>query len=231
MKKFGFVIADDQEFAPVEKLACKLGGQVYNAYGDKIAKFTVENNGNAAQMVAIWCGIGKVNSAGGAAALCYAEKVDAIINFGLSGAIKGVRKNDVTIGTKFVEHDFDLTPLGYKPGQKPQETYEYYPDKQLYDMLISAHPELKPCVLVSGDMFVSDTNKKNFVIEQFGGGCCDMESAAIASVCHKLGVPFAAIRSISDDADESAAESYTEVNVLKEDTLVNIVMDAIKNTL
>ena len=36
------------------------------------------------------------------------------------------------------------------------------------------------------------------------GLCVEMEGAAVAQVCHDYGLPFAAMRSISDRADDSA---------------------------
>lgn len=52
-----------------------------------------------------------------------------------------------------------------------------------------------------------------------------METAAIASVCHKCGIPFICLRKISDDADDSATEQYREMNERAEDTLTNVLQD------
>ena len=52
-----------------------------------------------------------------------------------------------------------------------------------------------------------------------------METAAIASVCDMAGIPFAALRRISDDAGDSATESYTEMNSSGELYLPNIFLD------
>jgi adenosylhomocysteine nucleosidase len=35
-----------------------------------------------------------------------------------------------------------------------------------------------------------------------------MESAAVAQVCYEYSVPFTVVRTISDDADESAANDF-----------------------
>ena len=73
-------------------------------------------------------------------------------------------------------------------------------------------------------MFVSSKEKKDYIINKFGGGCCDMESAAVASVCYKMEMPFISIRKLSDDADEQAADTYRESNNLKEDVLINMIL-------
>ena len=219
--KLGLVIADDMEFAPVVEKSKLYNGETFNLCGDKAVKFeTVCGN----IIVAVLCGTGKVNAAGATAALICKERPDCIINIGLSGAIKGVYKNDLVICEKLLEHDFDLTPLGYDLGVKPQKTYIYEPDKDLFDKFVNKFSALKPCVFVTGDMFVSSKEKKDYIIDKFNGGCCDMESAAVASVCFKMEVPFVSLRKLSDDADDNAADTYRESNNLKEDVLINMIL-------
>ncbi|MBQ4155243.1 MAG: 5'-methylthioadenosine/S-adenosylhomocysteine nucleosidase [Clostridia bacterium] len=219
--KLGLVIADDMEFAPVEQKSKLYNGETFTLGGDKAVKFeTVCGN----IIVAVLCGTGKVNAAGATATLICKERPDCIINLGLSGAIKGVYKNDIVICDKLLEHDFDLSPLGYEVGVKPQKTYIYEADKDLFDRFTNKFSAIKPCTFVTGDMFVSSKEKKEYIINKFGGGCCDMESAAVASVCYKMEVPFISIRKLSDDADEEAADTYRESNNLKEDVLINMIL-------
>ena len=219
--KLGLVIADDMEFAPVEQKSKLYNGETFNLCGDKAVKFeTVCGN----IIVAVLCGTGKVNAAGATAALICKERPDCIINLGLSGAIKGVYKNDIVICDKLLEHDFDLSPLGYEVGVKPQKTYIYEADKDLFERFTNKFSAIKPCTFVTGDMFVSSKEKKDYIIDKFGGGCCDMESAAVASVCYKMAVPFVSIRKLSDDADDNAPDTYRESNNLKEDVLINMII-------
>jgi len=219
--KLGLVIADDMEFAPIEQKSKLYNGETFTLGGDKAVKFeTVCGN----IIVAVLCGTGKVNAAGATATLICKERPDCIINLGLSGAIKGVYKNDIVICDKLLEHDFDLSPLGYEVGVKPQKTYVYEADKDLFDRFTNKFSAIKPCTFVTGDMFVSSKEKKEYIINKFGGGCCDMESAAVASVCYKMEVPFISIRKLSDDADEEAADTYRESNNLKEDVLINMIL-------
>ncbi len=219
--KIGLVIADDMEFAPLVKSAQGYNPQEFVLCSDKAIRFTLENG---TEFVAVLCGTGKVNAAGATATLICKETPDCVVNFGLSGAISGVRKNDIVIGTKFIEHDFDLTPLGYEISVKPQEVYHYTPDEKLFDLFVKKFDFLKPCVFVTGDMFVSSKDKKEYIMTKFDGGCCDMESAAVASVCHKCDTPFVSFRKLSDDADESANEVYRESNSLQEQVLADMVI-------
>lgn len=219
--KIGLVIADDMEFEPIVEKSKQFNGSSFYICKDRAVKFETFA-GNV--IVAVLCGTGKVNAAGAASALIFTEKPDCVINFGLSGALSGVYKNDLVIGTEFIEHDFDLTHFGYKIGEKPQKVYKYEPDKELFDKFVKKFSVLKPCVCVTGDSFIASKDKKEFLIKEFNGGCCDMESAAIASVCYKCDMPYLSFRKLSDDADDGAKDSYRELNNLKEDVLINMVI-------
>ena len=64
--------------------------------------------------------------------------------------------------------------------------------------------------VVSGDQFISDGAKKNWLTEQFQGYCTEMEGAAIAQAAWLNHIPFLIIRAISDKADNSAEMDYGE---------------------
>jgi len=60
-------------------------------------------------------------------------------------------------------------------------------------------------LIVSGDRFVA-TSAESTVLRQTlpSALAVEMEGAAVAQVCHDFGVPFAAVRTVSDRADDSA---------------------------
>ncbi|RAZ23113.1 5'-methylthioadenosine/adenosylhomocysteine nucleosidase, partial [Klebsiella oxytoca] len=62
----------------------------------------------------------------------------------------------------------------------------------------------------SGDQFISDKAKKDWISEHFQGFCTEMEGAAIAQAAYLNQVPFLIIRAISDKADNSAQMDYAE---------------------
>jgi adenosylhomocysteine nucleosidase len=70
-------------------------------------------------------------------------------------------------------------------------------------------PALHHGLIASGDEFVSSSERivqlKNHLPEVLA---VEMEGAAVAQVCHEFEIPFAIIRTISDDADESSAEDF-----------------------
>ena len=62
--------------------------------------------------------------------------------------------------------------------------------------------------VVSGDQFISDKDKKNWLVDHFAGFCTEMEGAAIAHAAYLNQIPFLVIRAISDKADDSASVDY-----------------------
>lgn len=222
--KIGLVIADSDEFAPLEKLMPELGGKPVSVAGRKAYTFSVATG----EITAVHCGIGKVNAATAAAAL--AEKgVNMLLNIGLSGGISGVRRGELILPERFLEHDFDLTGIGYKPCEKPGQEYIYFANRELCEKLAAVSGARIFGTAVCGDCFVSDNNLRDFLKEQFGATTCDMETAAVAYVAKGYNIPFAALRKVSDDAGDTAAGDYRELNEKAENVLVLAVLGLAEN--
>jgi 5'-methylthioadenosine/S-adenosylhomocysteine nucleosidase len=143
------------------------------------------------------------------AAIALSEKeYDGVINTGWSGAVSGVIKGDIIVSDSVVECDFDLTPIGRLPGQKPGQTdYIYKCENSLYGAAVSIDG-FKHGKLGTGDFFLTDVNKKDYYKGLFNISAFDMESGALGAVCYLLGVPFVSIRKISDSADDVGVEDY-----------------------
>ncbi len=225
--KIGYIVADEDEYAPLRNMADKLSAERKDFFGREGHTFSFKKDGKRIQIHSVLCGIGMVNAA--AAATCLAlEGCDIMLNSGLSGGISGIRRGELTVGTEYIEHDFDLTPLGYKLTQKPLQNSVYKADETLVNILCDIYPELRRGVAVSGDSFISDEDKKNYFKNTFGAMSCDMESAAVAYVCEQAEIPFAAVRRISDDAGNDATESYVDMNQQREDVLIELLINAAK---
>ena len=66
-------------------------------------------------------------------------------------------------------------------------------------------PAVHTGLIVSGDRFVASAAECAALSERLPEALAvEMEGAALAQVCHDLGVPFAVVRTISDRADNSA---------------------------
>lgn len=219
-KKIGVIVADRDEFLPLEKIAKQGEFKEFAFLKRKVVEFNYKN----AHIVAIECGTGKVNAAA-AAVFLLNEGCKVVLNYGLSGGISGISRGEICICDKFSEHDFDLTPLGYKPCEKPGQEYIYPSSPEINMILSEIIKDAKTGAAVTGDRFVSDKKTRDFLKDEFGAMCCDMETAAIAYVCSYSGLPFASVRRVSDDADETAAENYREMNSVHNLQLHEIILE------
>ena len=225
--KIGIVIADSDEYAPLEAFIKSGEYSDYSFLGRKAHSFCVDSNGNKAEVISILCGIGKVNAT--AAAMHLIDKgCNILLNFGLSGGISGVSRGDICICNRFLEHDFDLTGIGYKPCEKPSQRYIYDANTDLIKLFKGMFSSVKCGTAVSGDSFVCDEDLRIALKTNFGAMCCDMETAAIAYVCDFSNVPFLSLRRISDDAGSDAVDSYREMNTSNETVLSDLIIDFCK---
>jgi adenosylhomocysteine nucleosidase len=70
-------------------------------------------------------------------------------------------------------------------------------------------PRVHRGLVASGDQFVSGREQLNVLSEGLPGLIAvEMEGAAVAQVCYEMGVPFAVLRTISDNANENAATDF-----------------------
>lgn len=222
-KTVGIIFADSMEYLPFCKLAQEKGGEETFRRGLKSIRYQIETNGNELTVIGVECGIGKVNAAAAAAFLIADDKADYILNAGLSGAVSHVKREDIVVGTSYMQCDFDLTAIGYRLAEKPdKEEYIHPADEALLSLTrqIGSYHYGK---LGTGDIFLADKEKKEFYKKLFSLTAFDMETGAIASVCRKNSVPFLSVRKISDDADDASGEDYREMNDRAEACLTEVL--------
>jgi len=166
-------------------------------------------------VVAVVCGIGKVNSAICTQILASEYNVDKIINVGVAGGIgKDIYPGDIVVAENLVQHDMDTTAFGDKMGQIPRlDTFDFKCDEQMVAIAKKACeeiPELNSFTgrIVSGDQFIANVEKIQWLDKEFGAISCEMEGASIAQVCYLNSIPFVVIRSISDNANNGAHMDY-----------------------
>lgn len=167
-------------------------------------------------VVVVRSGIGKVNAAMCTQILADIYHVDAVINTGIAGSLNAdINIGDIVLSTDALEHDMDAVAFGYPAGQIPRmDTLSFKADEQLRRTAKEICEKVNPDVtvfegrVVSGDQFISDKQKKEWLIENFAGYCTEMEGAAIAHAAYLNDIPFLIIRAISDKADDSASVDY-----------------------
>ena len=223
-KTVGIVFADEMEYKPFEKAAEGFGAVKDTFFSKNCLSFNFED----LRIIAVESGIGKVNAAFAAAGLILKKNADIILNAGLSGAVSRLCRGDIVAGESFIECDFDLTAIGYELGAKPDGDISLHKaDEELLKKLLSLGG-IKSGRFGTGDIFLSDNEKKKLFKEKFGVCAFDMETAAIACVCDRCGVPFLSVRKISDDADDSSGEDYREMNSRAESHLSDILITFFK---
>ncbi len=210
MKKIGIIGAMDVEVASLKEQMKITSRTIYAGmeFCDGLLGQT--------PVVIVKSGICKVN-----AALCVQLLVDKfqvthIINTGVAGSLYNqINIGDIVVSVSAQYHDVDATIFGYQLGEIPQEGIVAFPaDDLLRKHAVEAVQEAAPEVnvfegmILSGDQFISSRAKKEQLMKDFDGMCCEMEGAAIAQASYTNHIPFVIIRAISDKADESVTESY-----------------------
>ena len=150
------------------------------------------------KIVAMQCGIGKVNAAIGAVTMIKNFNIDLIINSGVAGgADSTVNVMDIVIGTKVAYHDVYCgpestlgavqgLPLFYEPGENTAKC-------------ITPQPHTHLGLICSGDQFIDTAEQIEKIKAAFPQvKAVDMESAAIAQTCYLFNTDFISIRVISD---------------------------------
>lgn len=169
-------------------------------------------------IVVVMSGIGKVNAAACAQILATRYDVNCIINTGVAGAIHpDLNPGDIVISKDLAQHDMDVTGAGCELSEIPRLGKIYFDaDKMLVNLFedIAREKIISSKVMVgrivTGDLFVSQQDKKDFLWEYYKAYCAEMEGAAIAQVAYLNEIPFVVVRAISDKADGSAEITYEE---------------------
>jgi adenosylhomocysteine nucleosidase len=178
--------------------------------------------------------IGKVAASMTATMLVEKFGVTHILFTGVAGSGDAlVRVGDIVIGESLVQHDMDASPLFPRYEVPLTGLARFQSDVQLSGQLAGAasgfldadflevigheerrvfqlsQPKIHRGLIASGDQFVSSRiHIERLNTSHPGLLAVEMEGAAVAQVCFELGVPFAVIRTISDNANEDAATVF-----------------------
>jgi adenosylhomocysteine nucleosidase len=168
--------------------------------------------------------IGKVAAATTATALIEKFKVQRTVFTGVAGGLAPqVQVGDVVVGTQYLQHDFDASPLFARYEIPGYDRSRFDADAKLAAIFLEAAPaifqkagslkdtKMHAGLIASGDRFVSSaTEAQALRLALPDALCVEMEGAAVAQVCHDYGVPFVAVRTISDRADDTAHLDFAQ---------------------
>lgn len=204
----GIIGALDKE---VDTLIAEMTGREQHDFG----KLTVYVGRIAGCRVAVCrSGVGKVAAAMAATVLTAVFHVTELINTGVAGGT--VPRGSMVLSDQLVQHDVRAYADNLPDGQLEGFDSPYLPaDSDLLARLSQAAEAagIQPIVgtIVSGDQFICDSAVVKRLKSEFNAKAVDMESAAIAQVCALTDIPFVAVRTITDNADEAAAENFYEL--------------------
>lgn len=164
--------------------------------------------------------LGKVAAATTATTLIEAFGVQRVVFTGVAGGMAaGVQVGDVVVAQEFVQHDMDASPLFPRYEIPLYGRDRFACDVALSDALLTAaraglrslqlQTQVHHGLVASGDRFVSAAEEARLLHARLSDAghaplAVEMEGAAVAQVCHDYGIPFAAMRTISDRADDTA---------------------------
>jgi len=159
--------------------------------------------------------IGKVNAALTAATMIEKFGAEIVLFTGVAGGINPKLKvGDLIAATQLCQHDLDITAFGHPHGYVPEGAVYVKPSTKLLRIAKEVADEkgidLIGGIIATGDQFVSDETKKEWIKTTFDADALEMEGAAVAVVCDAFNVPFFIMRSISDTADAGAVEDFDE---------------------
>jgi adenosylhomocysteine nucleosidase len=184
-------------------------------------------------VVAVLSRIGKVAAATTATVMLERFGVDTLVFTGAAGGLgPGVRVGDVVVASGLIHHDMDASPLFPRhevplygralfetdaalslqlaeAAQQVLQAAERHLGPDTLAQFQLSSPEVHQGLIVSGDRFVSTNAESQVLRESLPQALAvEMEGAAVAQVCWDYGVQFAAVRTISDRADDTAHTDF-----------------------
>ncbi|MDE7369322.1 MAG: 5'-methylthioadenosine/adenosylhomocysteine nucleosidase [Muribaculaceae bacterium] len=192
--KIGIIVAMSKELDLLLPLLSNPSAVTINDF-----TFHKGNVGNH-DVVALQSGIGKVNAAVATLTLIENFHPSLVINTGVAG---GTGNNtsilDVVVGERIAYHDCWCGP-GTEWGEAAGCPRFFESVAEIGDLpFLANNPKVKKGLIASGDIFVSRPEDITRIKTLFPDVMAvDMESAAIAHVCHIKEVPYFCIRVISD---------------------------------
>ena len=181
------------------------------------------------------CGEGKVNAALCAQSMMLLFHPQLLINSGVAGGIgKDVHIGDVVFAGSVVEHDMDITPLGYPMGYVCGiDRVEMEADEKATALLMEEARHVYDGtvwqgLIASGDQFIAGGEKMSRILQYFPKTmACEMEGAAIGHAAVLGQVPFVVLRAISDNGNDDAKVDFPQFAQMASKKSVQLLIGAL----
>ncbi len=186
-------------------------------------------------VVAVQCGIGKVNAAICTQTMILTYAPELIVNSGVGGSLfKDLTFGDIAIAKSMVQHDVDTSPLGDPVGLVSTINKIYFECDaravRLIDEIVKDMEGVNGLIgtIASGDQFIASSSRKDFIRSNFDAIACEMEGGAIAQVCDVANVKYAVIRAISDNADDDSHMDYGQFVQMAANRSIDVLLRLLK---
>ncbi len=157
-------------------------------------------------------GVGKVNAAMSTQLFIDRYHPDWIINAGCAGSFSDLPIGTIVLAKDFVQHDVDTTAMGDPIGLVSTVDKVDFPTDEtprLSGILTAQGVAHETGRVATGEVFMTKGARAGWVAETFSPMLCEMEGGAIAQVCFRNQVKFAALKSVSDRlCQANNAEEY-----------------------
>ncbi len=155
----------------------------------------------APNVTACASGIGKVNAAIGAELMCQRQKVDLILNPGVAGCMTDLPTGTLVVPAEMLQHDMDTSAIGDPVGLVStvnQVTFPTWKPEHCVKLLEKLGVRAVTGRVATGDWFAVGNERARWIRDTFSPDLIEMEGCAVAQVCLRNGVRFAALKSVSD---------------------------------
>ncbi len=189
-------------------------------------------------------GIGKVNAAITLTILIEHFNPKYILFSGIAGAMNPLlQPGDIVIAKKIAYHDYGRnTTTGFieRPTFNPYNFKANPITFQSDSLLLAAcqkavqkislqkiqteKPKIIIGKIITGDIFLANTQLNKQLRTQFKADAIEMEGAAIAQVCYQKNTPFIIIRSISDTANDSAVLDFEKYGKIAAENSASLLL-------
>lgn len=208
-------VAMDEEAAPLLDKTQAVG----DAYELGVARFyprELVTASGSQKVLVVRSKIGLVNAASAlTAALALIPTPRIVVSAGTAGGLRqDVNVGDLVIGTDYTYTDADATAFGYERGQVPGMPERYTTAEGLLHQVQQAaerytgEGNLLYGTMLAGGSFVTAHNVKDTRDIFPQALSTDMETTALAQVCSSHGLPFVAIRGVSDLCGPAADQDF-----------------------
>ena len=185
------------------------------------------------ELVIAYSKIGKVFASLTATILLEKFACDKLLFSGVAGAISpDLKIGDLIIADGLCQHDLDIVAFGHPYGYVPEGEVCIATDVSLRNIAKEVAKKndltLKEGIIATGDQFVANSERKEWISNTFKADALEMEGASVAVVCNALNVPFFILRAISDTANDDAGMDFDEFMVGSAKISANFILDMVE---